>query len=68
MWHLKDRGAHPAIPKGKTTMEIGKILDIFALIVGVGATFVVVNSKNTAAIITSWGNAFSGSLKAAMGN
>lgn len=48
-------------------MELGKFIDIFAAIVGVAGAFVIVSSPNTAAIITAWGNAFSGSLKASMG-
>ena len=48
-------------------MELGKVFDIFSAIVGVALAFVVVSSKNTANIITAWGNAFGGSLKAAMG-
>ena len=49
-------------------MSVGRIFDIFAAIVGVAAVTVVVSSPNTAAIITAWGGAFSGSLKAAMGH
>lgn len=48
-------------------MELGRVFDIFSAIVGVALAFVVISSKNTASIITAWGNAFSGSLKAAMG-
>lgn len=48
-------------------MEVGRIFDVFSAIVGVAMAFVIVSSKNTAAIITAWGNAFGGSLKAAMG-
>lgn len=49
-------------------MEIGRIFDIFAAIVGVAMAVVIVSSPNTASIITAWGNAFSGGLKAAMGH
>jgi len=49
-------------------MQLGRVFDIFAAIVGVGATFVVVSSPNTANIIKAWGNAFSGSLRAGMGH
>lgn len=48
-------------------MAVGRIFDIFAAIVSVAMAFVIVSSSNTAAIITAWGNAFSGGLKAAMG-
>lgn len=48
-------------------MQVGRIIDIFVAIVGVAMAFVIVSSQNTAAIITAWGNAFSGSLSAAMG-
>lgn len=48
-------------------MQIGRIFDIFAAIVAVGLAFVVVSSPNTASIITAWGNAFSASLRSAMG-
>lgn len=48
-------------------MALGKIVDIFAAIVGVAMAFVVVSSPNTANIINAWGNAFGGSLKASMG-
>jgi hypothetical protein len=48
-------------------MQIGRIIDLFAAIVAVGLTFVIVTSPNTASIITAWGQAFSSSLSAAMG-
>jgi hypothetical protein len=48
-------------------MQVGRIIDIFVAIVGVAMAFVIVSSANTASIITAWGNAFSGSLSAAMG-
>lgn len=49
-------------------MAFGRIFDIFAAIVGVAMAFVIVSSTNTANIITAWGNAFSGSLRASMGH
>ena len=48
-------------------MSMGRIFDILSAIVGVALAFVVVSSKNTAAIIKAWGDAFTGSLKAATG-
>jgi hypothetical protein len=48
-------------------MNIGRIFDIFMAIVGVGMATVIVSSKNTSTIIKAWGDAFSGSLSAAMG-
>jgi len=48
-------------------MEVGRIIDVFAAIVTVALTFIIVSSANTASIITAWGDAFSGSLRAAMG-
>jgi hypothetical protein len=48
-------------------MAFGRIFDIFGAIVTVALAWVIVSSTNTANIITSWGNAFSGSLKAATG-
>jgi hypothetical protein len=49
-------------------MALGKIVDIFGAIVAVAMAFVIVSSKNTAAIINAWGSAFSGSLRASMGH
>jgi hypothetical protein len=49
-------------------MSFGRIFDIFAAIVGVAMAFVVVSSTQTAAIISAFGNAFSGSLRAATGH
>jgi hypothetical protein len=49
-------------------MELGRFFDIFAAIVSVAMAFVIVSSTNTAGIITAWGNAFSGSLRAATGH
>lgn len=48
-------------------MAVGRIFDIFAAIVTVALAFVLVSSTNTANIITAWGGAFAGSLKAATG-
>lgn len=48
-------------------MSVGKIFDVFTAIVSVAMAFVLVSSPNTAGIITAWGNAFSGSVKAAIG-
>lgn len=48
-------------------MQFGRVIDIFVAIVGVALAFVIVSSANTAGIIKAWGDAFSGSLKAAMG-
>lgn len=48
-------------------MAIGQIVGVFTAIVGVAMAFVVVSSPNTSAIITAWGNAFSGGLRAAEG-
>jgi len=48
-------------------MQFGRLIDIFAAIVAVGAVTVVVTSPQTASIITAWGTTFSESLRAAMG-
>ena len=48
-------------------MQVGRIFDLFAAIVTVALAWVIVSSTNTANIITAWGNAFTGSLKAATG-
>jgi hypothetical protein len=48
-------------------MAFGKVIDIFAAIVGVALAFVIVSSPNTSSIIKAWGDAFSGSLSAAQG-
>ena len=48
-------------------MQIGKIIDIFLAIVAVAGAMVVVTSKYTAGIISAFGNAFTGGLKAATG-
>lgn len=49
-------------------MAVGRIFDVFMAIVGVGMATVIISSDNTAKIIKAWGDAFSGSLGAAMGN
>ncbi len=43
------------------------IISIFAALVTVAMATVIVSSPNTAKIISSWGEAFSGSVRAAMG-
>ena len=48
-------------------MSFGRVFDIFAAIVTVALASVVVTSTHTAQIITAWGNAFSGGIKAATG-
>lgn len=49
-------------------MNIGKIIDLFGAIVSVALAFVLVGSPQTASIIKAWGDAFSGSLRSAMGH
>lgn len=49
-------------------MALGRIFDIFLAIVGVGMATVIVSSSHTSEIIKAWGDAFSGSLGAAMGS
>jgi hypothetical protein len=49
----------------ETTM--GRVFDIFAAIVTVATVAVVVQSPNSGPIIKAWGDAFGGSLRAAMG-
>jgi hypothetical protein len=49
-------------------MSFGRVFDIFASIVTVALAFVLVSNANTANIITAFGNAFSGSVKAAVGH
>lgn len=49
-------------------MAIGRIFDVFMAIVGVGMATVIVSSDNISKIIKAWGDAFSGSLGAAMGS
>ena len=48
-------------------MQLGKIFDIAMAIVAVAGVTVAVSTPNTASVITSFGNAFAGSLRAAMG-
>lgn len=48
-------------------MQIGRIVDIFLAIVTVAGAMVVVTSKYTAGIISAFGSAFTGGLKAATG-
>jgi arginine exporter protein ArgO len=48
-------------------MHVGQIFDVLMAIVSVAGTTVIVTSPRLADIITSFGNAFSNSLKAAMG-
>jgi hypothetical protein len=49
-------------------MSFGRVFDIFAAIVTVALAYVLVSTSQTANIINAWGNAFSGSLKAAIGH
>lgn len=49
-------------------MSFGRIFDIFAGIVSVAMAFVIVSSTHTAGIISAFGSAFSGSIKAAIGH
>ena len=46
-------------------MQWGRIVDIFLGIITVAGAAIVVTSKYTAQIITAFGNAFTGGLKAA---
>lgn len=48
-------------------MAWGQIVDVLMAIVSVAGTTVIVTSPQLAGIITAFGNAFSASLKAAMG-
>ncbi len=48
-------------------LPFGRFFDILAAIVGVAAITVLVTGSNTASVIAAFGNAFAGSLKAAMG-
>lgn len=48
-------------------MNIGRIVDILIAIVAVGGITVAVSSTQTASIIKAFGESFTGSLKAAMG-
>lgn len=47
---------------------MGRVLDIFAAIVTVAMASVIVGSKNTRGIVQAFGDAFTGSLKAATGH
>jgi len=49
-------------------MSFGRIIDLFAGIVSVALAWVLVTSANTANIISAWGSAFSGSIRAAIGH
>jgi hypothetical protein len=49
-------------------MSTAGIVNIFAAIVTVALVATLVNSTETAHIITAWGQAFSGSLRAAEGH
>lgn len=46
----------------------GQVIGIFGGIVTVALAFVLVSHTQTANIITAFGNAFSGGLRAAVGN
>lgn len=48
-------------------MSFDKVFDIAASIVVVALVFVIVSNKDSASVIAAIGNAFSGSLRAAMG-
>lgn len=48
-------------------MQMGRLFDIMAAIVGVALALVIVSHPETAKIITAGGNAFTGALKAAIG-
>lgn len=48
-------------------MNLDRIFNIFGAIVTVALVFVLVSNRNTAAVIRSVGEAFSSSLRAAMG-
>lgn len=48
-------------------MATGQVIGIFASIVTVAMAFVLVSHTQTAQIITAFGNAFSGGLRAATG-
>lgn len=49
-------------------MNANNIFNVAGLIVLTGLVTTIVTSRNTASQITAVGNAFSGSLQAAMGN
>lgn len=48
-------------------MKAGSVIDVAAAIVTVALVTAIVSSGNSAGIISSVGNAFSGSIKAALG-
>lgn len=49
-------------------MAFGQIIDVLMAIVSVAGTTVIVTSPQLAGIITSFGTAFTNSLRAAMGH
>lgn len=49
-------------------MSLGRFFDVFIAIAAVAGAFVIVNSAHTAGIISAWGTAFSGSVRAAVGH
>lgn len=49
-------------------MALGRIFDIMGAIVSVALVTVLVTGKNTAAVISAFGNSFANSLRAAMGS
>jgi len=48
-------------------VKAGSVIDIFAAVVTVALVTAIVSSGNTAPIVGAVGNAFSGSIKAALG-
>lgn len=48
-------------------MSVGAIIGLFSAMIGVAALTVAVTHPGTANVIQAFGNAFSGSLKTAMG-
>ena len=48
-------------------MNVDKLFNVAALIVGLGIVATLVASKNTASIVKSVGDTFSGSIRAAKG-
>ena len=48
-------------------MKAGTLVDVAAAIVTVALVTALVNGRNTAGVISSVGDAFAGSLKAALG-
>lgn len=48
-------------------MSLDKVFDVAAAIVTVALVFVIVSNAQSSNVITAIGNAFSGSLRAAMG-